>query len=389
MFIIESPYISNFLSEYLIKSQLPVLKTEFIMNQKEAQAYNLLNEEEFKNHYESQESPKIYTNSEDALAWIINNLDNDDLKRQITACKDKALFRKMLKKLHPDYKYQVIDLNELSEIKPEMLDFPIIIKPSVGFLSFGVQRINCRSQWNLYLEELEGTIDQYKGIFPESVVDTNKFIIESCIEGEEYAIDLYYDDQGKPVILNILHHRFASQEDMSDRLYVTSLGIIKDRTDDFHAELEAFGNLAEFRNFPMHFELRITPEGKCIPIEANPLRFAGWCCTDIAYYAYGMNTYELFFSNSQPDWTALQAKIGSTPAFGLTVADIPSDLDKTKISIEYTAFQEHFSELLELRKTHYQKFGVFAFAFAKYKDISDSELQQNLTCDFRKYMSIP
>ncbi len=37
-----------------------------------------------------------------------------------------------------------------------------------------------------------------KKFYPEAVVNTSKFIIEEYIQGEEYAVDAYYD---KMVIL--------------------------------------------------------------------------------------------------------------------------------------------------------------------------------------------
>jgi carbamoylphosphate synthase large subunit len=67
-------------------------------------------------------------------------------------------------------------------------------------------------------------------------LNTNHFIIEEFIPGEEYAIDYYHDQDGKVVILNILHHLFSSGSDTSDRVYTTSKNIItqhKSKIEDF------------------------------------------------------------------------------------------------------------------------------------------------------------
>ena len=66
--------------------------------------------------------------------------------------------------------------------------------------------------WNKKIENL----------YPTKVLDTNTFIIEECIEGDEFAFDAYYDEFGNPVLLNTFKHYFASRNDVSDRVYYTS-----------------------------------------------------------------------------------------------------------------------------------------------------------------------
>jgi NADPH-dependent curcumin reductase CurA len=41
--------------------------------------------------------------------------------------------------------------------------------------------------------------------------NTSNFIIEEFIQGEEYAIDYYYDNNGDAVLLNVLHHLLLEQ----------------------------------------------------------------------------------------------------------------------------------------------------------------------------------
>jgi hypothetical protein len=43
----------------------------------------------------------------------------------------------------------------------------------------------------------------------------------------------------------------------------------------------------------MHVEVRVDGDVIC-PIEFNPMRFAGFSSTDVAYYAYGIRTIEYF-----------------------------------------------------------------------------------------------
>lgn len=65
--------------------------------------------------------------------------------------------------------------------------------------------------------------------YPQKVIDNSTYILEEFIHGEEYAIDAYYDENGKVVILNIMKHDFSSTSDVSDRLYYTSKEIINEK----------------------------------------------------------------------------------------------------------------------------------------------------------------
>ena len=63
-------------------------------------------------------------------------------------------------------------------------------------------------------------------------------------------MDAYYDENGDPVIINILGHLFASSDDVSDRCYITSTEIIRTHHDDFLSLLREIGQRAELRKFP-------------------------------------------------------------------------------------------------------------------------------------------
>ena len=63
-------------------------------------------------------------------------------------------------------------------------------------------------------------------MYPNHVVNSTKFLIEEMIEGEEYAVDAYFDRDGEPVILNIFQHPFLNSKDVSDRIYLMAIGIM-------------------------------------------------------------------------------------------------------------------------------------------------------------------
>ena len=72
-------------------------------------------------------------------------------------------------------------------------------------------------EWDGVLHTIGDEMEAVKALYPLEVLDTTRFIIETCVEGEEFAIDAYYDGAGDVVLLNVLQHLFSSAEDVSDR----------------------------------------------------------------------------------------------------------------------------------------------------------------------------
>jgi biotin carboxylase len=108
------------------------------------------------------------------------------------------------------------------------LPMPFVIKPAVGFFSMGVHKVSSPEQWggtvDLVLEETR----RMKGLYPREVINSASFIIEQCIDGEEFAVDAYFNSDGKAVVLGIYKHIFSSAADVSDRIYMTSADIIRE-----------------------------------------------------------------------------------------------------------------------------------------------------------------
>ena len=135
-------------------------------------------------------------------------------------------------------------------------------------------------EWKVVLARLEEEMTEAQKFYPPEVVCASKFILEEFIDGEEYAIDAYYDKNGIPVILNIFQHPFLNAKDVRDRIYIMSTGIMIKYMSKFAMLLKDIGDRNDIRNFPIHIEVRVTKDEKIIPIEVNPMRFAGWCTPD-------------------------------------------------------------------------------------------------------------
>lgn len=389
MVILDKPYVSDFFVQTLLRTGLPVLKNDaakgFGLDDKKI---NFLEEKDFVAAAEKKENLMIYSNSENSANWIAENLRFTNLPENISLCKDKVKFRDLLKKMYPGFFYREIDFSDLENTDISGFPKPFIIKPSVGFFSVGVHKVNNFSDWENAVRKIKEEVENMRGDYPPEVINMSRFIAEENIDGEEFAVDVYYDKKGKPVILNVLKHIFSSGDDVSDRVYLTSAEIIRKNIGPFQAFLSDMGRLAKLKNFPVHAEFRVTNDGIVFPIEVNPMRFAGWCTTDIAYYAYGINVYEYYFNQKEPDWKQIFRERNGK-VYSIAVADIPRGVSLEEIeSIDYRSLASCFGRVLEMREIDYLKHGVMAFMFVETEEKNREELEDFLKVDFRDFIKI-
>jgi len=369
-------------------NNIPVVGTEAALALG-LQGSNIISEEEaVKLLKESPDTP-IYTNSENAIDWISKNLSFTDLPEKINLFKNKVRFRKLTESLFPDFFFKEVHIDDLNNISIDEVPLPFIIKPAVGFFSLGVYKVTDKKEWAYVVSSINSDIEKVKGIYPEAVLDTTSFIIEQCINGEEFAVDTYFDSNGEPVITNIHMHPFSSDSDVSDRVYITSKKIIETNLDEFTEFAAKIGALAGIKNFPVHIELRRDTDGTILPIEVNPMRFGGWCTTaDMALHAYGFNPYIYFYTKQKPDWTELlKGKEGKL--FSLVVLENSTGTDTDEItSFDYEKLLSWFEKPMELRRVDYKTYQVFAFLFTETREDNFVELQRILDSDLREFVTV-
>jgi len=365
MIILENPYISDFMIATIKKNNFSVLDNEIARNYFKPDDL-LRGDDAIKCALDE----GIYSNSENSIDWVYENMKNSDIISMLEISKDKSLFRTTLKSIFPNYYFDTYTFDELKKVKYENLRFPFVLKPCVGFLSFGVYPVKNEADFKKVLEKLDSDVEKLKGVFPESVVDCSKFILEEMIDGDEYAIDAYFNKEGKAVILNIFHHPFFDENDVSDRVYYTSCEIMKKYLKPFQELLDKIGSIGNYKNFPFHLELRVN-ENNIIPIELNPMRFCGWCITDIAQNVWGINVYEYFINKKKPNWDEILSNSDDN-LYYFTIGDIPSSIKKDEIlDIDYKKYLKNISNPLDVRKIDYKTKPVFAIVFGKTKNVDE------------------
>jgi hypothetical protein len=387
MILLDYPYTSDFLIETVVRNQFPVVATKEAKAILQGKNANLVSETDAIAHFRNNPLGPVYTNSENSIAWIQQNLSDTGLPDKIETFKNKFRFRELIQEAYPDYFFTSVSLTGLGKLDISHFKFPFIIKPVVGFFSIAVHKVDKPEDWPSIVSKIEKQIEKTKSLYPKEVVSNTEFIIEEYIRGEEYAFDCYFDGEGNPVILNVLHHVFTSEYDVSDRVYSSSKVVIDRLFQPIMDFLKMIGNKIDLRNFPLHIEIRETEPGKINPIEVNPMRFGGWCTTaDLTWFAYGINSYEHFFYSKRPDWQKVFEN-RKDKKYSLILLDNQSDIPQKDIAyFDFEAIARDFENPLHVRKVNMEKFGVFGFLFTETSKGNEHELVEILHSDLKKYM---
>jgi len=380
MIILDKPYVSPLLAQTLKELNIPVFQSGTVQ-------IPYKEELRFINDYElfqtlTDDSPRILCNSEYGLRIL--EKDFLPLSSQVSAFKNKLMFRKEMKQFYPHFYFREMDAKELESANLDDIPFPIIIKPIVGYASMGVFKIENAEEWKSFIHMIKNSVQTSTSVFPSSVINSTSFLLEEWIEGEEFAIDAYFTSQGEPVILSIFKRLFKNNRDTADGIYYTSKSVIQEVKESVETFLQVVGTKYSLKSFPLHFEIRLKKDGAIVPIEINPLRFAGIGTTELGYYAFNINPYEYFFLEKKPDWD----KILSTPSdeiFSFYCAELPNDITYSDVqSINHEGLKSQFLNILDYRVTFCEHDITFAVVF--YKSDSFHENQKIIQLDMNEFI---
>ncbi|WP_318614054.1 ATP-grasp domain-containing protein [Sporosarcina sp. YIM B06819] len=383
MIILDKPYVSALLSSSLQQLGIPVLKVGDVQIPEE-EKLALLREALFFEQLEETSAPLLF-NSENGLTTLMRYLPESKFAEWTSLFKNKAEFRRRMTTVYPSFYFQEVSILDLYGIPLETIPFPIIIKPAIGYSSVGVYRIDCMEDWYHTVEKLKADISDSASAYPKDVIDSQTVIVEELIQGEEYAVDAYFTKEGKPVILNLFKRMFANDRDMSDRIYYTSKQVLKETLAPIADFLEKLGEIDSLASFPLHFEVRITQEGQVVPIEVNPFRFAGIGTTELGVHAYGVNVYDYYFNQLEPNWVEkIEAMDNAIYSFLCAEFDPAISLETIQ-SVDHESFQQQFNEILDYRYMDYKEYPIFSVVF--FKQSTFDENNRLLTLDLSKFIS--
>ena len=97
------------------------------------------------------------------------------------------------------------------------------------------------------------------------------------------------------------------------------------------------------------------------------MRFASWCATDVAKYAWGVNLYECFNNQTCPDWNTILSE-AKKEVFYYSMVEVPNNIEKSKIQgFEYERYLSNYSNVLEVRRIDPKWNPLFAVIFGSTK----------------------
>ena len=101
MFIIEKPYASELLIDTIIQNDWFVLDNESIEDSNiEPGAFEFISSEQAKRYYTYQEYPLIYSNSENAINWILENISLRERSKALKVTINHSRIHQPIRKMY-------------------------------------------------------------------------------------------------------------------------------------------------------------------------------------------------------------------------------------------------------------------------------------------------
>jgi hypothetical protein len=125
-----------------------------------------------------------------------------------------------------------------------------------------------------------------------------------------------------------------------------------------------------------------------LPIDVNPLRFGGfWRTADCTWFSYGINSYEYFFNELEPNWDQI-FEMRKNKLYSLIVLNNSTGVEGENISkFDYDKVASKLSKPLEIRSIDYKKLPLFGFIFAELEKDNYSEIEYFLKSDLKEFIT--
>jgi hypothetical protein len=233
-----------------------------------------------------------------------------------------------------------------------------VIKPVKGCFGSGVRMIDGTVNLQEMVMEIRAELARNSAVLSSDVLTPDEFLIESYIEGEEYAVDMFYDSQGRPVIVNIYHHPMPENLAYLHMLYYTSRETFERVYAPANEFFRKLNETLQVTNLPIHSEFRLH-NGHLMPIELNFFRFGGMGLSNLGYHALGVNPYQHFMEDTEPNWASIWKDQDNI--FGFFIAYNGANSDLTHTTPDWQRLRRQFSRIILAIPFDYQKqlaFGI-------------------------------
>ncbi|WP_242117785.1 ATP-grasp domain-containing protein [Aestuariivivens sediminicola] len=336
-----------------------------------------MSEGSFLEDYDNLTKPhKISTTSEATLESILKRITDEETRRAILSMKDKHLFRALLQEDYPSMAFTEVNFEDIRTLQ---ISGKKVLKPIKGCFGTAVKIIDEDSDLALVAEEMKSEIGVNSSVFSESVLSQSEFILEDFIEGEEYAVDMFYDSEGHPHIVNIYYHPLPKHTDYLHMIYYTNRRIFKMLYDDAIAFFTRLNNKLKVKNIALHSEFKY--DRNLVPIEINAMRFGGMGLGNMVYHSLKVNPYERFINEQSPNWNAIW-KAHPESNFVFFIAYNGTRIDKGLQQPDFNRLESAFTKILNKTSFDYRTqlaFGVYTL------EESEANIKRLLEIDFNDY----
>jgi hypothetical protein len=339
----------------------------------------------------------ICTTHEEAVELIVKLKPTSSFSYHVNLFRNKYKLRQALQGNDPNFFFQKIQLSELKQIK---LNFNVvqkyIIKPVKGFFNIGVYSITADTNLAVLQSKIEIAIAEQQILHPEyfesNSLSATDFLIEQFVgsatsevdnyTNAEIAIDGFYDSQKNFHITSIYFHPYKNQPNYFHFLYYMTVELYQKFQPiivDFFENLKANLSL-NIKNFSLHAEFKYCDE-KLLLIEINPGRFAGLGLSDLLYYSFHTNPYELFYKEQSFNWQQHQTNLNYF-SWILAYRDVSDKNHQRQFNqLKFNAFLG--GDILHNEQISYDP-SVFSINFVRNKNAK--HLQTILNCDLKSFL---
>ena len=307
--------------------------------------------------FQFSDKEKVCITSESSLDLLMGRLKDDSKINAILKLKNKYLFREILLQIYPNYKFQKINVAEIKSLK---ITEKSVIKPVKGCFGTAVRVIEPNIDFLKLSIELQEEMQKNGAVFSDNVLSKEDFIVEQFIGGEEYAVDMFFNSEGEPCIVNIYHHPMPHNLAYLHMIYYSSKTIFDEIYDKAKYFFRELNKILKVKNFAMHSEFKLNDE-QLIPIEINSMRFGGMGLGNMIFHAIGVNPYQYFLEEREPNWTAIwKGKEIDNFVYFIAYNALNKSLKDHEPNI--IKLKQKFSKVLLEKHFDYQKqlaFGIF------------------------------
>ncbi len=347
---------------------------------------SILNEQAFiRGSYQLNSDDKFFLPSDTSYPIIHTHLDTQRASF-IATLRDKHAFRQYLSPIFPSFYFETIELAQLAE---HSFNFNrcshYMIKPVSGFMGVGARIVHANTNLMQLKTDIASELKKFSVLYPN--IFSNTLLIEHYIGGTtEYAVDMFYDQQGIPIITNLYCHKVPKRKEYLQMLYYTHrslFDLLYQPVCDFFRQLN---QTSAIRSFPIHAEFKLDPNTQqLIPIEFNAGRFGGMGLAILTRYAFGFNPIQRYFSDTVIPWSTLWRK-NPNDYFCWLLAYNAADRDPKTHRPSHDRFKQLLpknAKILAYEALDYLQQPGFALVYLQIKE--KSEIEQLLMLEFNDF----